>query len=160
MEKVVLKSMTDYIAEQEQAIPLISDVPKVKDMDRIFVQRIILYMRFLKQILEIWMFVPAKLVNGVWVVLKPVIQMDYIPFEDRPTKFPQECYEQDLKEYEEALECVLFEGFEIKGEYLVISDVWLMLKKEIKNFNIENLITDFDDIDLVLTESARKQIGL
>ena len=57
------------------------------------------YSKFLKQTPQIWMFVPCKLVDGVWVVLEKETE--------------HSAYADDL-EYQQAKERCYFEGFEVK----------------------------------------------
>lgn len=149
MEKVVLKSViahSDYFEE----LPI--SKKDCWDLHR-------LYVNFVKQILELWMFVPAKLVDGVWVVLEE-------PFNDGQN---DQYYLSALDEYQEAKERVLFEGFEydkhtnqLKNNdnmYLFFGarycDVYY--KNETKFLESIEEITKYN---LVLTESAKKQIGI
>lgn len=106
MEKVILKSMVDFVLWLDMA-----DIRGNGKYDKM-----VSFAKFLNSPLNLGMFVPAKLVDGVWVVLEEPLKMDYIPFEGRQTKHPIECYESDLKEYQEAKDRVLFEGFETQKD--------------------------------------------
>jgi len=70
------------------------------------------YAQFLIQKLELWMFVPCKLVDGVWIALE---KPEFPKYENRRAHDGlAELYDFQLKEYEEAKERCLFEGFKIK----------------------------------------------
>lgn len=118
------------------------------------------YANFLKQPLELWMFVPCELVDGVWVVLKEPNKND--------TKYQADCefdyfdeinYKKDLQEYQQAREKCLFDGFKSvpfsnsvrKGNYIIDFNYT-------ENINIESLL--HHDIVFELTPTAQKQIGL
>ena len=112
---------------------------------------------FGKQPLNISMFVPAKFVDGEWVVLEIPIDIYYRP-DYGCQKFPQECYEHDLKEYETAKSNVYFEGFVLIREH---ENYWIFMKdlydyKFSKNKTIEDLVK----YEPTLTTTAKKQIGL
>jgi len=63
------------------------------------------YANFLNQTLNISMFIPAKLVDGEWVVLEHPNCIK----EKRTAQF----YNDKMDEYQQAKENVIFEGFEI-----------------------------------------------
>lgn len=124
MERLI--SMTDFVLEQD-----ITDVKKRNS--------IVNYANFLKQKLELWMFVPCKLVEGVWV-----------PIKGKENHFIR----KELDEFREADKIVLFEGFEIdifgyayNGEIIIV-------------FPSSDTIEDYVGYDLELTPTAKKQIGL
>jgi hypothetical protein len=108
------------------------------------------YDNFLSQILELWMFVPCKLVNGVWVVLEE-------PFNDGEN---DQYYSSAMQEYQEAKDRVLFDGFKFKGEtnYCWIFTYRGAYPNRIYKKDIEMLANRFKN--LVLTPTAQKQIGL
>lgn len=120
------------------------------------------YANFLGQILELWMFVPSKLVNGVWVVLEEPKNV----FSDSPDKKTSEMYQNSslFIEYQEAKDRVLFEGFlfykyDNESFSLDLSDsdgseTFCFMKNE----TIEDLLTF--DYEFKLTPTAKKQIGL
>lgn len=99
--------------------------------------------------LELWMFVPCKLVDGVWVVLEEPVYTD-------PSNL---YYNADyVKEYQEAKERCLFEilSYEEDSEnywYFGITEFNLIGvdKSEV----IESLAT----YELNLTDTAKKQLG-
>lgn len=108
---------------------------------------------FLSQKLELWMFVPCKLVEGVWVVLEE-------PKCECFTEYDREgCYEK-CYEYINAKNRVLFEGFEtrLQGQEIMVvtldnSNVWV-------TWNDSKTIEDLVYLKPVLTPTAQKQIGL
>ena len=93
-------------------------------------KRFKVHVNFLLQSLEIWMFLPAKLVDNIWVVLeKPKSDGQNIQ-KFKSDSFDYKAYwEKQNKEYEIAKSNVLFKGFEIEEETENI--IWL----SIKNFN-------------------------
>jgi hypothetical protein len=127
---------------------------------------LVAYANFLSQKLELWMFVPCKLVDGVWVVLE---------YPDLTCKRPESkgnctCGEESVKdcrewwqEYQEAKDRVLFLGVEYveakkEGNYSFLRFTELSPINYPKLWNgltIEHLIK----YNIPLTESAKKQIG-
>jgi len=125
--------------------------------------------KFGKQLLELWMFVPCKLVDGVWVVMKTL---------DEKEEWFRNTYDNGwwgdfIKykiEYKQAKEMCLFEGFEIRefkgtGDFSIVDKSGLfnpMWKfKSEQNWrkargitNVENMV----DFNLQLTQTAQKQI--
>lgn len=91
------------------------------------------YSKFLKQPLELWMFVPCELVDGVWEVLEePDCNLD--------------IRMDELKKYRQAKERCLFvwqKGF----DYKIICEMF-------------NDLEDIILFEFELTENAQKQIGL
>lgn len=164
MEKLI--SMTDFVLEQ-------SKITKPKELANfefnvLKLKRQENYANFLKLILELWMFVPAKLVNGEWIVLEePDLNKMY-----HHTR--KSDYQQDLKEYQEAKDRVLFEGFEVfKSVSALISFSlvknglgrfdWNKEGNFMMGYSKESTIEDLFNshyVDLFLTESAKKQIGI
>lgn len=124
---------------------------------------VISYANFLKQKLELWMFVPCKFVEGVWVVLEePKRWNDFLQY---PESFDGNKEWYELYEYQEAKDRVLFEGFEIKNHDKTIicqSENIISMWKHLE----EDWILGFDCIEdlvkynLELTPTAQKQIGL
>ena len=108
---------------------------------------------FLSQILEIWMFIPCKLVNGIWVVLEPPKRWnDYLEF---PESFDGNKEWYDFYEYEEAKERCLFEGF-ILDTFGYINHKESKISYDLKN-NL--IIEDIVQSEPILTLAAQKQIG-
>lgn len=112
------------------------------------------YAKFLKQPLEKWMFVPCKLVDGIWVVLEEPNVNNY-----HHNAVCSQMYCDDKKEYKKAKERCLFEGFELKGQ----TDLSWIFKYNNKfpyfvnkSGNIESIVK----YNLQITPTAQKQIGL
>ncbi len=77
---------------------------------------------FLKQTPELWMFIPCKLVDGVWVVFEEPT-LDSIKLMPLTSEGWDGKYYRLKKEYQQAKERVLFEGFEvvsINGDFTVL----------------------------------------
>jgi len=100
---------------------------------------------FGKQPLEIWQFVPCKLVDGVWAVL------------EEPNKYTSNLEIND--EYQQAKDRCLFEGFEYdKYGFSVLKN-----KKGCgfdEEYMTEHTIEDLVKYNLELTKTAQKQLGL
>jgi len=146
MNKLV--PMTDFVIEQMYIDNFDEDTLKI----------IYNYAKFLKQKIELWMFFPCKLVEGIWVLLEEPKENDLCgSFLDMQTGF------HDEKEYQEAKERCLFEGFKIidKGNFYFIekkdSLLWYRLLKKNSKATIEDLLK-FSNVEL--TPTARIQIGL
>jgi len=119
---------------------------------------------FGKQPLAIYQFVPCKLVDGKWVVLEEPNINDFTFFyedEDEGEYVNQEMLSESLKDYQEALDNVLFEGFENSeiGYVYLNHEIHgrLMFDEEIfEDRTIEDLVR----YNLPLTKTALKEIGL
>jgi hypothetical protein len=99
-EKVYLKGMTEFVLEQTKFI-------KTADFrtSHIPLNNLHNYANFLKQPLCISQFVACKLVDGVWIVMNEPLKRNYNNVNINNSYF---------KEYQEAKQRVLFEGFEVK----------------------------------------------
>lgn len=103
------------------------------------------YATFLKQPLEIWQFVPCKLINGVWVVLEEPIFEELLPMNEM-----DKIYE----EYQQAKSLCLFEGFELDSfGYAYNGEIRIA-------FPSSDTIESYSDYRFKLTPTAEKQIGL
>lgn len=108
---------------------------------------------FLKQPLELWMFVPCKLVDGVWAVL-----------EEPDADYYMKVTEKDLKEYQEAKDRVLFKGFEIDYDRIVKNNEIRIQFNDYSTYlnNSKTVISTIEHLvkhNLELTPTALKQIG-
>jgi len=152
MKKLI--GMTDFVLDKNKAF---------KGYDE-YIRRLTLnYAKFLKQPLELWMFVPCKLVEGVWVVLEEPSPENkkyrMIVGEEKEVILDLHSFDCDVKEYQQAKERCLFDGFEYvpfsnsvkKGNYIIDFDYT-------ENSNVESLLRH--DIGFELTKPAQKQIGL
>lgn len=147
MEKLI--SMTDFVLEQSKLTGY-----DISDYDWII--RIVNYAKFLKQPLKLEMFVPCD--DGGNVLEHPIYT----------TNHSDECYckgcEEETKrcsdlqdQYQKAKEKVLFEGFEVKRNYIMYYDFMYMMTYELENKNIESIIEKIPNNTLTLTENALKQ---
>ena len=133
-------------------------------------QKCIKYANFLKQKLELWMFVPSKFVDGEWVVLEePKGQKCCGGIQKDCGCMGELWYNQELlDEYLESKSKVLFEGFyehlysvsnnkiEINLETLWFSDIQHngICYGQVKT--VEDLI----QFDLNISETAKNQLSL
>jgi len=161
MEKVILKSISDFVLQfgkeknrfsYEEAYTAISG-----------------YANFLIQPLTLGMFVPAKLVDGVWTVLEEP-KKRVLSYHDG---ISEDYHPMDLEEYQEAKGRILFEGFEIvrslKAFIMVSNGIPIYFCSETKemmfekeNYTIEDLFRRNNSLgcNLELTQTAQKQTGL
>ena len=142
MDKLI--PLIDYVLEQDLPQPI-----------RRTAGQMVKYGLFLKQKLELWMFVPCKLVKSVWIVLEEPVYIN------PSNKFYNADY---VKEYQEAKDMVLFEDIKYtpaknKDSYDIVS-----ICKEVSVMNypkfwegktVESLIS----YNLSLTASAKKIIN-
>lgn len=127
------------------------------------------YDQFLKQPLKLEMFVPCDLDGNV------LEEPDFMSGDYDDNGFgdvDKYKYKKYLNEYQEAKERVLFEGFEVKRTF--VADGTFFYRVEInclvlfKNHNNKGwynsseitFVESLTLLDLTLTESAKKQIGL
>jgi len=125
------------------------------------------YSKFLKQTPQIWMFVPCKLVNGVWSVLEEPKR----PWQDSIIEEGlHERYKQELSEYQQAKERCYFEGFEVKErncneakfKYIENGLIAVFYYNKTTNSFEENAdfktLEDLIPYNLTLTATAQKEI--
>lgn len=135
-----LISMTDFVLEQY----------KIKQSPYNFWKKLGKYAEFLKQPLTLGMFFPCDEDGNVLEDPKPFGMID---------RYSEKC-----KEYHEAKEKVLFEGFtvihNVEKNYFLhhISGHMIVFYGPNESGNIEGLLSPLYEIEL--TESAIKQIGL
>lgn len=124
----------------------------------IALKKIVSYTNFLTQPLNLSHFVPAKFENGVWIVLSKPMH----PICDNITEEGlHERYKSDCKEYQTALENVVFKGFYMndkdKTGFGVLNDnldfFW------IRN-NGTRTIEDLIPYNLEVTDTIIKKFGL
>lgn len=167
-----LQSMTDFVlgirnrttSELCEYMPSVFTAPKwkgyqdemVKDIlafDAIKFRIIGDYAKFLKQPLELGMFVPCDLEGNVlgYPIYTTNHSCDcYCKECEKETK---RCSDEQEK-YREAKERVLFEGYSISHNAII--GIWCALTLY---STIECLVVDFEG-DITLTDTAKKQIGL
>ena len=141
-----LISMTDFVLERNQ--PMQNGLVRRVNSEY---HKIIHYANFLKQPLTLGMFVPCD--------------KDMNFFEE--PKFPHlgsenqdeyiKNYQTKIKEYQEAKEHVLFDGFCFNDYFEFVTNGKISIdKNDMSSTLIEQLVGS----ELLLTESAKKQIGL
>lgn len=110
------------------------------------------YANFLSKTLEIWQFVPCKLVEGVWVVLE-----EKKPFQDH------------YYEWEEAKDRCYFEGFELitkpNGNRYIQKNQTIIFFNTEEDFDYRlnvklKTIEDLLKYNLELTPTGQKESGL
>lgn len=138
---MVLQSMIAFIKEQTERLRFRDDCE--------FAYTVRKYAKFLEQILELRMFVPCKLVDGVWVIFE----------EPKVTG-------SNWFRWKEAKERCLFKGFEICIGNKAVSDKngCIILIHGNGNYSTSGkqiiTIEDLVKYNFQLTETAEKQIGL
>ena len=111
------------------------------------------YANFLKQSLNLGMFVPCD--EDGDILDEP---------EDYENRLPNMMteYNDEVYRYKQAKEKVLFKGFKINGNYIYYGHFMVCLISEIELYTVESLLNHFipETEEVQLTESALKQIGL
>jgi len=147
-----LISMTDFVLDQNRE-------PKSQNEQSIAFYYCCNYAKFIKQPLELWMFVPCKLVDGVWVVLEEPKNDYYLGGRGGIDAVKLLQYEQKLSEYQQAKERCLFEGWNIIDKI----EITICIENESKHrLFLPNCMTIEDIIytDMQLTQKAIKQLSL
>jgi len=143
-----LISMTEFVL-------LNSEIHYTIQSESEFYNVVINYANFLSQKLELWMFVPCKLVDGVWVVLEE-------PFNDGEN---DQYYSSAMQEYQEVKERCLFE-LESFTKNIIKSTYWNEYRFTFTNgkyfdfeddtvYNVERLC----ELEPTLTQTAQKQLS-
>ena len=120
------------------------------------------YSKFLKQTPQLWMFVPCKLVDGVWVVLEePKLSKDF---------WDKGEVSKEWEQYQQAKERCYFEGFEVKErncneakfKYIENGLIAVFYHNKTTNSFEENAdfktLEDLIPYNLTLTATAQKEI--
>lgn len=149
--------MTDFVIEQTEILIKGCDGYKPTAYNH-YINTTTRYAKFLKQKIELWMFIPCRLGEGEWIPLEQPegTNLDNSFFE-MITDYSKEVA------WELAKECCLFEGFEIrdKGNFYFLekkeSALWYRILKRDSDTTIEDLLK-FSNVEL--TPTAIKQIGL
>lgn len=119
---------------------------------------------FGKQKLKLWMFVPCKLVNGAWVVLKE--PKDWRNWEDvyianitegrtKDRYTSQLQTRRDCLEYQKANERVLFQNFEYPENAFLTNGNLTIDLETMSNMIVEDLVK----YNVKLTPLAQKQLS-
>jgi hypothetical protein len=162
MEKLIL--MTDFLLEQVKILIHGKDPANIKKYD--YVLRTTAYARFLKQPLELWMFIPCD--DDGNVLKWPKCNLCGVNiYEDcgRSKECGQSNNNEFLK-YQQAKERCLFEGFKCSVDYIhssnkcnVVTYNKISIGIGFKN-GIHQTIEDLVTYELLITPKALKQIGL
>lgn len=149
--------MTDFVLYQDKKQDLVED----------FYSFVMDYAEFLKQPLTLGMFVPCNLKGEP--MESPYLSGVFHSHYRLPVKFSN-FTDEFVKEYEEAKEKVLFEGFHLKSENIVVNDsLGLTIYLDTYQFALEGSLgisggdlfgktLEHLDLELPLTPSALKQI--
>ena len=162
MEKVVLTSISEHSDMLNTGVYMDMSERWQKHRKRV---------NFGRKKLELWMFVSCKFVDGVWVVLE---EPNINDFKSKPFCKTGECkaYFDELKEYQEAKDRVLFEGFEVKKNFEDFNCLYKKGFSQVYSFLVANrtfqidfpsgatTIEDLVKYNLELTQTAQKEIGL
>lgn len=129
-----LIGMVDFVLNQGETSTFDADQGDWYFKEQSKLDKIRSYANFLKQPLELWMFVPCKLVDGVWVVLE-----EKKPFQD------------NYFEFQQAKERCLFEGFGVRnGNWLSNGNIDID-EEFCQGLSIESLVK----YNLELTQKAQ-----
>jgi hypothetical protein len=161
MNKIKLPSMVEYISE--------IGVPGTTDKQ--FTDSVMLFFNFLSQQPNVGMVVAAVFENGEWRILeKPIFDFNNEYDGEKRREFAIA-----LKEFETALDNVIFEGFEYDGSeegfiYVKNGETLLIFDTENKTlflYNSENnytteikTIEDLTPYNLTMTSKFSKELGL
>jgi hypothetical protein len=168
MNKIKLPSMVEYVKLQKEKYIKTNRTNE-------FACRVLDYSNILPQQTNIRMFVPAVFENGEWRILtQPTYSTNHSDdcYCDNCEKETKRCSELQ-KQYQTALDNVIFEGFEYdgseegfiyvkNGETLLIFDTenkTLMLLNNMLTDNITS-IEDLIPYSLTLTPRFAKELGL
>ena len=162
MKQDTLIGMVEFVKLQIQRI-IDCEITHIRSHNEI-----VKYANFLSQTPEIWMFVPAKFENGVWAVLEAPRS-----YSDNRTAKADLYSEQYKKEYTDAKERCLFEGFEVYETeffnkdlpksiciYDVIHPLWW--HKDTMSWHLSRDIKTIEDLckyNLTLSPTAKKELG-
>ena len=135
--------MTDFVLEQ---------VRKMEDKETTYL-KIFNYAKFLKQPLKLEMFVPC---DNQGNILKEPKKDNFLT---QSGLYQTDYHTESLKQYEQAKEKVLFEGFTYNSEDELIEKIetdgtiWSIDIDDIVKYTIEDMV----QCDLQLTQNAIKQ---
>lgn len=164
MNKIKLPSMVEFVR-----LLLNEENSRTKPMREVF-NYLEKFANFLSQQPNISMFVPAVLENGEWRILEePEMVYTQYGFDN----CPEPAYDdEECKQYQTALDNVMFEGFEVKErscndskfKYIengLIAMFYYNEKTQSFEPNTEyKTLEDLTKYNLTLTATAQKEIGL
>ena len=164
-----LQSMTDYVLEQEiKGLEPQSITLQLNSRARRFAN-CLKYAKFLKQPLELWMFVPCD--DDGNILEEPTKYSNWTNFDYSGTDIGFED-EKLCREYQKAKERCLFEGFEVKEtknynhsmpKSVCIAEVFhpFWFHRDLQSWHLSANISVIDDLSkygLLITETAIDQI--
>lgn len=156
MKKLI--SMTDFVLEQSE---ILHKEQKNRNFNLgmlDFATNSIKYARFLKQPLELWMFVPCKLVGNEFANWQPMQEPESLKgyYETNSEGMKQESILR--QEYQQAKERCLFKIYSFEEE---CDDFWYFAINELTLIGIDKVgtIEDLVKYNLQLTQAAQKQLG-
>ena len=148
-----LINMVDFVLDQGNP----------SNTDSQFTDKVMAYANFLKQPLTLGMFVPCDLDGNI---LQKEIGADFLSDHDM----------DKFLEYEESKERILFQGWNVEEkcvDSIVIGNkeipasiefsengIWIFDEHKVNNIEQLLFYSDKEKIEIVLTEPAKKQIGL
>lgn len=167
MEAIKLQSMTDFVLEREDTSTFDTSQIDWYDLEQVKLDKIRNYARFLKQPLQLGFFVPCDEDGNLWEFPPTNEEWEWA---QKDSADAEQSYKMKQFYYEKAKERILFKGFHSIGENeieLLNSDNWMSFSQktikftdefghEIEVYRIEDLI----ELNLELTDSAIKQIGI
>lgn len=157
MERLI--SMTEYVLRFDKPIGFYADKLDYQEGQSNAMSYVISYANLLSKKLELWMFVPCKFIEGVWVALEE--PKNYNIWEDLHFNngknngtigFEEHLDFKEAKEKNIFKGCYLFDGWCLQFE----SGELFCSKESLKDYNVEDLVK----YNLELTPTAKKQIGL
>lgn len=139
-----LISMTEFVLNQENP----------SNTDCQFADKVMSYANFLKQPLQLWMFVPCDEDGNLWRHLPTEEERIWA---EKDSADAENSYKRKVFAYQQAKERVLFEGFEYDNKMEYWHDFNIYFDEEFcENKTIEDIVF----YNLILTQTAIKQIGL
>ena len=167
MEAIKLQSMTDFVLEREDTSTFDTSQIDWYDLEQVKLDEMRNYARFLKQPLQLGFFVPCDEDGNLWEFPPTNEEWEWA---QKDSADAEQSYKMKQFYYEKAKERILFKGFHSIGENeieLLNSDNWMSFSQktikftdefghEIEVYRIEDLI----ELNLELTDSAIKQIGI
>lgn len=157
--------MTDFVLKIEKETPYfakqlnLGTAEAFRDYENMF-NKVINYANFLKQPLELWMFVPCDKDGNV---LEEPIHI----FSDYPQKEKSKMYQSNILtiEYQKAKNRVLFEGFKVhdlNGRFSIETENGTVITYSfvLGRFIYVSTIESGSNAELQLTQEALNQIGI
>ena len=161
--KTLIK-MTDYVKEQGE---IGMEVQSISHQQLCRVNRfnkMVKYANFLSITLEVWQFVPSKLVDGAWVVLEE--PKNYKQWLRKETNVPYDLDLSKYEEYQQAKERCYFEGFEVmnfspQSQIITNKFINVFWYNSNEGWYLSNAFQTLEDLipyNLNLTATAQKEI--